>query len=51
MTTPDPAGAILQKPFSSALHSKRLAKNPLLEAISLHGPMGPHQFSFESHDV
>jgi hypothetical protein len=31
------------------LHSKRLAKNPLFEAISsLHGPMGPHKFSFNA---
>jgi hypothetical protein len=29
--------------FSSQLHSKRLAKNPLFEVISLHGPSGPHQ--------
>jgi hypothetical protein len=27
--------------FSFSLHSKRLAKNPLFEAISLHGPTGP----------
>jgi hypothetical protein len=27
--------------FSSPLYSKILAKNPLFEAISLHGPTGP----------
>ncbi len=32
---------MLQKLFSFLLHSKRLAKNPLFEVISLHGPTGP----------
>jgi hypothetical protein len=33
-----------QKPFWLLLYSKRLAKNPLFEVISLRGPMGPHEF-------
>jgi hypothetical protein len=35
--------SIVRNLFSSSLHSKRPAKNPLLEAISLHGPTGPLQ--------
>jgi hypothetical protein len=33
-------------PFSSPLSSEALARNPLLEAISLHGPTGPLPYQF-----
>jgi SAM-dependent methyltransferase len=40
MQRSDPANSAKQKLFSYLLLSKRLAKNPLFGAISLHGPMG-----------
>jgi SAM-dependent methyltransferase len=40
MQRSDPANSAKQKLFSYLLLSKRLAKNPLFGAISLHGPTG-----------
>jgi hypothetical protein len=47
---PNPSGLHHKDLFSFLSHSK-MSRNPLFEAISLPGPTGPHEFSFESRNI
>jgi hypothetical protein len=48
---PNPSGITSQETFLASSYIKRLAKNPLFEAISLRGAVGPHENLFESRIV